>query len=32
MKSAEAAKTLGYATLREVVHRDHMVLAREVAP
>ncbi len=30
MKSAEAAKTLGQAKAREVVHRDHLVLAREM--
>jgi glutamate 5-kinase len=30
MSSAEAARTVGHAAAREVVHRDHMVLAREV--
>ena len=30
MKSAEAAKAVGHQSVREVVHRDHMVLAHEV--
>lgn len=30
MKSAEAANTLGQDRMQEVVHRDHLVLAREV--
>ncbi len=30
MKSTEAAKTLGLSAAREVVHRDHLVLAREL--
>jgi glutamate 5-kinase len=30
MKSAEAAAALGQPTMREVVHRDHLVLAHEV--
>jgi len=30
MKSAEAAKALGRADAREVVHRDHLVLAKEM--
>jgi len=30
MKSQEAAKTLGRTTAREVVHRDHLVLAKEM--
>ena len=29
MRSTELAKTLGQARAREVVHRDHLVLARE---
>lgn len=31
LKSADAAKVLGEATMREVVHRDHLVLSREVS-
>ena len=30
MKSAEAAKVLGLAAVREVIHRDHLVLAGEL--
>ncbi len=30
LKSAEAAKTLGQARAREVLHRDHLVLAKEL--
>ena len=30
MKSADAARTLGLAKAREVVHRDHLVLAKEL--
>ena len=30
MNSAEAARTLGHASVREVIHRDHLVLAQEL--
>ena len=32
LNSAEAARVLGHAAAKEVIHRDHLVLSREMHP